>query len=165
MTVRSRDATVLVCELQLFVAKVELGPAAQSEVFGLVVRHCAGAGFRLTPLPEHSFAVAAPRPRRDSGDQAQLLAHHLPIFSPLTEEKRAMPATRMQRRTNKPGDVLIEAGTVSQALFILMSGVLLATQENDGTETEIVRLSPGDCFGEAKVLTASPTPFTVKTLT
>ena len=51
---------------------------------------------------------------------------------------------------------------MSQALFILMSGVLLATQENDGTETEVVRLGPSDCFGDAGVLTASPTPFTVK---
>ena len=165
VTVRSLDATALVCELQFFVAKVELGPAAQNEVFDLVVRHCASAGFRLAPPPEHPFAVAAPRPRRDAGDQAQLLAHHLPIFAPLTEEERATLATRMQRRTYKPGDVLIEAGIVSQALFILISGALLATQKNDGTETEVVRLSPGDCFGEAGVLTASPTPFTVKALT
>lgn len=165
VTVRALDGTALVCELQFFVANIELAPAAQNEVFDLIFRHCASAGFRLAPPPEHPFAVAAPRPRRDPDDQAQLLVHHLPLFGPLTEEERAALAANMKRRTYRAGDILIKAGVVSGALSIVTSGALVALQKHGDTEIEIVRLSPGDCFGEAGVLTASPAPFTVKALT
>ena len=80
-------------------------------------------------------------------------------------EERATLAAIMQRRTYKAGDILIEAGVVSEALFIVASGALVALQRHGDAETEVVRLSPGDCFDEAGVLTASPSPFTVKALT
>lgn len=165
VTVRALDGTALVCELQFFVSDVELGPPARNEVFDLVFRHCLSAGFRLAPPPEHPFTVAAPRLHRDIRDQAQLLVHHLPLFAPLTEEERATLAANMQRRTYRAGDILLEAGIVSDALFIVTSGVLVALERRGDAETELVRLSPGDCFGEAGVLNASPNPFTVKALT
>jgi len=165
VSVKSLDGAALVCELQFFVANIEVGPAAQNEVFDLIFRHCASAGFRLAPPPEHPYSVAAPRPRRDLADQAQLLVHHLPLFASLNEEERTALAANMRRRTYRAGDILIKSGAVPEALYILVSGALVALQRDGDTETEVVRLSPGDCFGEAGVLTASPTPVTVKALT
>jgi len=165
VSVKALDGAALVCELQFFVANIEAGPVARNEVFDLIFRHCASAGFRLAPPPEHPFSVAAPRPRRDVADQAQSLVHHLPLFASLTEEERVALAANMQRRTYRAGDVLIKSGTVSEVLYIVASGALVALQRRGDTETEVVRLSPGDCFGEAGVLTGSPTLFTVKALT
>ncbi|HVX78423.1 MAG TPA: mechanosensitive ion channel family protein [Bradyrhizobium sp.] len=165
--VRSLDAVALECELQFFVAAIEQGPAAQNELFDLVFRHCSSAGIRQA-LPPQSASVLPPRPvRRDPGEAPRRLLDHLPIFALLTDDERTALAPKLKRRIFKAGDVLVEHGAVAQALSILSSGALIASQDRgEGMDDgEVVRLGPGDCFGEAGVLTGSPSPFRVSALT
>jgi len=54
---------------------------------------------------------------------------------------------------------------VASALFILSSGVLATLEDSAAGEAEVVRLAPGDCFGEASVLTGEATAFKVTALT
>ena len=71
----------------------------------------------------------------------------------------------MKRRPFKTGDVLVDQGVVAQSLFILGFGVLAALQRHDGKDIEVLRLAPGDCFGQASVLAGAKTAFKVVALT
>ena len=163
--VRSLDAMALECELTFFVAQIEQGPAAQSEVFDRVYRHCLAAGIRLAP-PAQSPSMLAPRgPPQQPADGPKRLLERLPLFLPLSNEERLVLAPKMKRRTYKAGDVLAEQGVVTAALFILGSGVLVALQRHEGWDVEIMRYAPGDCFGQTSVLTGAATVFKVEALT
>jgi small-conductance mechanosensitive channel len=67
VTVRAIDAVATEYEIQFFVEMIEQGPAAQSEFFDLVFRHCASAGIRLA-IPSASPALLPPRVTK-SGDE------------------------------------------------------------------------------------------------
>jgi len=165
VTIRSLDAVALECELQFFVAEIDLGPAAQNELFDLVFRHCASAGIRLAP-PSGSPIALPPRTARPTpADMPRRLLDHLPIFAPLSEEERVALAPKMKRRTHKSGDVVVEQGSVAQALFVVTAGVLVALQDTGAGEEEVMRLAPGDSFGEAGLLAGAATMFKIVALT
>ena len=163
--IRSLDAVALECELLFFVQGVEAGPAAQNEVFDRVWRHCASAGIRLAPPSDSAMVLPAKGPPHDPGDAPRRLLERLPIFLPLSNEERLLLAPRMKRHTYKAGDVLVERGVVTQALYILGSGVLVGFQHHEGGDIEVLRYAPGDCFGQASVLTGAVTVFKVKAAT
>lgn len=71
----------------------------------------------------------------------------------------------MKRQTFALNNVLVEQGAVPHALFILSSGILAASQGHGKDETEVLRLAPGDCFGQSSVLTGAAARFQVKALT
>jgi hypothetical protein len=165
VTIRALDAVAAEYEIQFFVEMIEQGPAAQSELFDLVFRHCASAGIRLAP-PSTSPALLPPRVvRSDPTDTPRRLLDQLPIFARLSEDERIQLGPKMKRRTYKSGDVLVEQGSVAQALFILSAGVLVAAQKHGTTKEEAMRLAPGDSFGEAGLLAGIATMFTIKALT
>jgi len=164
VAIRMLDAVALECELQFFVPSIERAPEAQNEFFDLLYRHCASAGIRLAPPPGSAFTLP-PRVARDPAGMPLRLLEHLPIFAPLSADERVALAPKMKRRTFKAGDVLIEQGAVAQALCILSAGVLVTLQDDGAGDGEVVRLSPGDCFGEASVLTGAATMFKVTALT
>ncbi len=93
------------------------------------------------------------------------LLERLPIFLPLSNDERLLLAPKMHRRTYKAGDIVVEQGVVSSALCILVSGVLAALKSHDGVDAEVLRYAPGDCFGQASVLTGARTVFKVEALT
>jgi small-conductance mechanosensitive channel/CRP-like cAMP-binding protein len=163
--VRSLDAVAMECELEFFVPLIDQAPDAQNEVFDLVYRHCASASIRLAPPAGSAFALPPRGAQPDVTDIPARLLQHLPIFTPLSDDERLALAPRLKRKTFKAGDVLVEQGIVAPALFILTSGVLAAMQQHDGTEIEVLRLAPGDCFGQASVITGAVTTFKVKALT
>jgi small-conductance mechanosensitive channel/CRP-like cAMP-binding protein len=163
--IRSLDAMALECELEYFVAQIEQYPDAQNEVFDLVYRHCASASIRLAPPSGSAFALPPRDAPPDPGDVPKRLLQHLPIFTPLSDAERLALAPMLKRKTFKAGEVLVEQGVVAPALFILTSGVLAALQHNEDEEIEVLRLAPGDCFGQASVMTGAVTTFKVKALT
>ena len=163
--VRGLDAAALECELRFFVSAVELGPAAQNEVFDRVFRHCAAAGLRLAPPPESGMVLPPRGPPQSPADIPRRLLERLPIFLPLSDDERLLLAPKMKRRTYKAGDILVEQGVVTSALFILGSGVLAGLQHHGGEDVEVLRYAPGDCFGQASLLTGAITIFKVKALT
>jgi CRP-like cAMP-binding protein len=165
VAVRSLDAVALECELAFFVPLIEQGPDAQNEVFDLVYRHCAAASMRLAPPSGSAFALPPRGALLDVTEVPRRLLQHLPIFTPLSDDERLALAPMLKRRSFKAGDVLLEQGIVAQALFILTSGVLVALQQHNGGEVEVLRLAPGDCFGQASVMTGAVTTFRVKALT
>jgi len=50
------------------------------------------------------------------------------IFARLSEDERIQLGPKMKRRSYKSGEILVEQGSVAQALFILSAGVLVANR-------------------------------------
>jgi len=62
----------------------------------------------------------------------------------------------MQRKDYKPGEVIVRTGTILQALCIVSYGVLVGSVEENGRKIEVIRLAPGDYFGDVGLLTGEP---------
>jgi CRP-like cAMP-binding protein len=65
-------------------------------------------------------------------------------------------ASQMQRKDYKPGEVIVQTGTILQALCIVSYGVVVGTTELNGRKIEDIRLAPGDYFGDVGLLTGEP---------
>lgn len=165
VTVKGLNAVSMECELYFYLSDIGAASEAQNELFDLVHRHCATTALRLAPPAGNLLVPLPPASRKAAGDTPERLLDRLPILAPLTENERAALAGKLRRRSFKAGDTLIEPGSVPDALSILSSGVLLATRRDGEQDVELFRLGPGECFGEAGVLTGSPARAKVWALT
>src|SRR5260370_35464197 len=59
---------------------------------------------------------------------------------------------------------MVEPGTVLQSLFIIGSGVVSLTHEGIEGEMELLRIGPGDHFGEIGMLTGAPATAKIRAL-
>lgn len=127
---------------------------ARNEMFDHVFRHVAAAGLRFAP----EETDAAPPAETDGAafDAAQRLSESLPLFASLAVEHRTALAARMKRRDYEPGAIVIARGVVAHALGVVQAGALALSQAHEGREHDIVRLGPGDYFGEGGVLLGEP---------
>jgi CRP-like cAMP-binding protein len=112
----------------------------------------AAAGVKFSPRLAGSSRKSDPEDKREPGIPERLLAG-ISLFSTLTAEERAVLASQMQRKEYKPGEVVVSAGTVMKALCIVSEGVLVGSTEENGRRIELIRLAPGDYFGEVGLLT------------
>jgi CRP-like cAMP-binding protein len=101
----------------------------------------------------------------DSTDMPRRVLGRLPLFTSLSAEERLALATTMVRRVYKPGDVLVEQGVIATHFFTSTAGVLAAVQLYEGAEIEVLRLAPGDCFGQASAMTGKATRSKIRALT
>jgi len=155
VTITALNAVSTNCELYFFVASIGAETDAQNELFDLIQRHCAASGVHLAP-PPGTPVMSAPRTfESDSQMSPQNLLDRLSIFAPLTEDERGSLAAKLRQRSCRAGETIVETGAPLHALFIIRSGVLLASREEGGREVELLRMAPGDWFGEASVLTGA----------
>jgi CRP-like cAMP-binding protein len=89
----------------------------------------------------------------------------VPLFSSLTEEERQAIAQSMTRRVWHKGETLVQQDSKVEALFVIRSGVLAVVRREGDRDIELMRLSPGDYFGEAGLFTGAGEPGTVRALT
>ena len=160
IAIRSLDAMALECELRAFVPNLDDVDNARNELFDHVFRHCLSAGIRLAPPAASSILLPPRAVGRLTEDVPHFLVERLPIFAPLSDEERQALAPKMKRRFVKPGDILLQQGTVAPALWIVESGVIQSKRDR-----ELYRLAPGECFGQSGLLTGTPSRFTVSALT
>jgi CRP-like cAMP-binding protein len=142
-------------ELFFTVADISVVERAQNELFDRVYRAAAAAGAKLSP---RLSGVSKESAAQDSGESRipERLVAGISIFSTLTGEERAALASQMHRKDYKPGEVIVKAGTILQALCIISYGVLVGSMEQGGRKIEVIRLAPGDYFGEVGLLTGEP---------
>jgi CRP-like cAMP-binding protein len=96
-----------------------------------------------------------------SKTRAEILVEMVSIFSSLTNPERTTIATKLQQHAYDQGDVLLETGTVLQSLIFIANGVVSFTRG----DTELLRLGPGDHYGEIGLLTGGPSISKVTALT
>ena len=149
-TVVDLSAEMIEFELSYSVASIAVVDQARDELFNRIHRAVAAAGIRFAPR----LAGALPGVVHDDGPSPvpDRLIAGISLFSTLTAEEKAELASQMQRRDYRAGDVIVATGTVAQGLNIVSYGVLAGSTEEDGCMIEVIRLAPGDYFGEVGLL-------------
>jgi small-conductance mechanosensitive channel/CRP-like cAMP-binding protein len=155
VTIKDLSAEMIDFELSYSVADVGAVDKAQNEIFERVYRAAAAAGAKFSPRLAGSTKKVISDDKAEFGIPERLLAG-ISLFSTLTMEERVALASKMQRKDYKPGEVIVRKGTVLQALCIVSDGVLVGSAEENGRKTEVIRLAPGDYFGEVGLLTGEP---------
>jgi small-conductance mechanosensitive channel len=166
--VKSMDAQAIEFELSFRVQDFSAAATARHEVYDLIYRHAKAAGLALAQPKEAMMAAApaqggvagaAPRPT------ALRMLDAVPLFSSLTEEEKQALAPTMTRRTYRRDEAVAEQGAKLNSLFVVRTGVLVVSRQEDGGELELSRLSPGDYFGEAGLFAGKGEPGAIKALT
>ena len=145
-------------ELQLVfrVANIGVVGKAKSEIFDLVYRHAKAAGLVLSQPPE-SIRIGPDVAKTDENK----LGHHttprrlldaIALFASMTDDEKEALASTMTRRTFRKGEILAEQGAVLRSLMVLRSGVVAVIRRDETHDVELVRLAPGDFFGEGGLL-------------
>src|SRR5207302_558012 len=77
------------------------------------------------------------------------------IFATLTSEERQSLAPKLKQKTYDHDETVVEPGMVLRSLFIVGAGVLSLTRVVAEGQIELMRLGPGDHFGELGLLTGT----------
>jgi small-conductance mechanosensitive channel/CRP-like cAMP-binding protein len=155
VTIKDLSAEMVDFELSYSVADISAVDQAQNELFNRVFQAAAAAGAKFSPRLGSSPSQTAPAAEQESGIPERLLAG-ISLFSTLTVDEKAALASQMQRKDYKRGEVVVRAGTILEALCIVSYGVLVGSGEANGRKIEVIRLAPGDYFGEVGLLTGKP---------
>jgi CRP-like cAMP-binding protein len=148
-------------------AAIDLQPLSMRQEDGipvqnrLVLHSHAGARSR----PGWCRSTNSARPRRLPKTAPERALDLVDLFSGLTEEERKLLAGKTKHRHHDAGETLAEPGQVVKSLLIVGAGVLSFTSVVSQREIEILRIGPGDHFGEIGMLTGHAAQATVKALT
>jgi small-conductance mechanosensitive channel len=155
--VKSITGTGTEFEIGFFAEDLAHATDAQNELLDLIYRHVAAAGLDLVSI-DQPLSLA---PRTDTSLNAascpQRALELVEIFAALTPDERRSLASKMKQETIDEREVLLEPGVVLQSLFIIGTGVLSLSHVVAGSEIELMRLGPGDHFGEIGLLAGAAT--------
>lgn len=91
------------------------------------------------------------------------LIRRVPLFSMLTEAQAAAVAEAVVKRRFKRGEIIVEQGKKTNALFILLNGrARVITADSRGREVILATLHPGDHIGEMSLIDNEPHSATVR---
>jgi CRP/FNR family transcriptional regulator, cyclic AMP receptor protein len=91
------------------------------------------------------------------------LIRRVPLFSLLTTDQAQSIADSVVKRRFKRGELIVEQGTKSNALFILLNGrARVLTADSRGREVILAVLQPGDYVGEMSLIDNEPHSATVR---
>ncbi|MFJ4195406.1 mechanosensitive ion channel domain-containing protein [Pseudomonas sp. NPDC089534] len=157
VAMKSATSTGVEYEIGGFVASMSEKRSVRNQLFDLAYRHLQASGVNLLSSVEPLVPADLSRPRA--------LLESSPIFSTLREEEKDTFSQNMTLQTFRAGEVILEAGQVSDHLLIIESGVLSVTLLRHGTPFESGRMGPGEVIGEAGILSDSalPATFSAKT--
>ena len=86
-----------------------------------------------------------------------LLLRNVPLFSVLPESQLALLTGVMGRKSFPRGTVIINAGDMTDSLYVIISGRLKVMMSDDeGREVILAILNPNDFFGEMGLLDDEP---------
>ena len=143
ITIKTINATYTEFEIAFFVEELASTVNAQNELFDFIYRHLAAADIDL----------AVPQNGRKGRTGIERLLELVDIFTTFMPDERGAISAKLKRRSYDEGETLVEPGVVLQSLFIIGSGVVSFTHEGIEGEMELLRLGPGDHFGEIGMLT------------
>ncbi|WP_422843609.1 Crp/Fnr family transcriptional regulator [Acidovorax sp. M2(2025)] len=91
------------------------------------------------------------------------LLRRVPLFSLLTVAQAEVVSGAVVKRRFKRGEVLVEQGQKSNALFILLTGrARVMTADSRGREVILATLGQGDYLGEMSIIDNEPHSATVR---
>jgi len=155
VTIKDLSAEMIDYELTYSVADISAVDLAQNDLFDRIFRAAASAGAKFSPRFAAARIDASTKDNEPKSVPERLLAG-ISLFSTLTANEKALLASKMERKDFSPGDLIVKAGTILQALSIVSRGVLVASIEEGGRKIEVARLARGTFFGEIGLLTGEP---------
>ncbi len=155
ITVKSITSSATEFDITFFVEDLPHAPRAQNELFDLISRHLAAAGIELASTQNQPYGAAPADVAEKARTAPERALDLVEIFASLTAEERRTLAAKLKQKSYDKGDVLLEPGTVLHSLFIIGSGVLSLTCLVSEGEIELLRLGPGDHYGEIGLLTGA----------
>jgi small-conductance mechanosensitive channel len=164
VTVKSINATYAEFEITFFVEELASSVKAQNQLFDLIFRHLAVAGIDLATAQNQAGPAGEDQSSQKLKTGPERLLELVAIFSILTTEERKAIAAKLKQKSYDPGETLVEPGTILHSLFIVGAGVLSFTREESEGEIEVLRIGPGDHFGEIGMLTGAPASVKISTL-
>lgn len=91
------------------------------------------------------------------------LIRRVPLFSLLTTDQAQGVADNVVKRRFRRGEIVVEHGKKSNALFILLTGrARVLTADSRGREVILAVLQPGDYVGEMSLIDNEPHSATVR---
>lgn len=91
------------------------------------------------------------------------LIRRVPLFSLLTNEQAQSIADSVVKRRFRRGEIVVEHGRKTNALFILLNGrARVLTSDSRGREVILAVLHPGDYVGEMSLIDNEPHSATVR---
>jgi CRP-like cAMP-binding protein len=130
----------------------------------MIFRHLAVAGIDLATAQNQSGPAGEDQSSQKLKTGPERLLELVAIFASLTTEERKAIAAKLKQKSYDKDEVLVEPGTILHSLFIVGSGVLSFTREESEGEIEVLRIGPGDHFGEIGMLTGAPASVKISTL-
>jgi CRP-like cAMP-binding protein len=156
------DATAF--DLSFFVEELAHSTRAQNELFDHISQHLAAAGLDLASTqsqPPWPLPTDIPEKPKTAAERAiDLVA----IFAGLTREERKTLAAKSKHKHYEVSEALVEPGTVLHSLFVIGAGVVSITRVLSEGEIEMMRIGPGDHFGEIGLLTGAAAEVTLRAL-
>lgn len=122
------------------------------------------AGIALASTQGQLFWPLQAAEHRHAKPAAERALGLVAIFADLTEDERKTLAAKAVQKHYDEGEALVEPGTVLRSLFVIGAGVVSLTTIRPKGEIELLRLGPGDHFGEIGMLTGQPAEATLKAL-
>jgi small-conductance mechanosensitive channel/CRP-like cAMP-binding protein len=150
-------------ELSYSVPDLDGVDRARNEIFDRVYGAATANGLRFAP--RLGGAPARRVSRRATRPLEQRLLEGIALFSHLTAQEKTALCPQMRRRSYVQGQVLVNSGATLRALGIISRGVLVASVEQHGHKVELIRLGPGEYFGEHALLTGEPLQVEISALT
>ena len=164
VTVKVINATYTECDITFFVAELAAAPRAQNQLFDLIFRHLAAAGIDLAPAQNYPQGAGAAQASQPGKTGPQRLLELMALFASLTRDERKALAATLTPVSYDQGATLVAPGAELHSLFLVGSGVLSVTRAGSNGEIELLRLGPGDHFGEIGMLTGAPATVTISVL-
>jgi CRP-like cAMP-binding protein len=91
------------------------------------------------------------------------LIRRVPLFSLLTNDQAQAIADSIVKRRFRRGEIIVEHGRKSNALYILLNGrARVLTSDSRGREVILAVLQPGDYVGEMSLIDNEPHSATVR---
>ena len=91
------------------------------------------------------------------------LIRRVPLFSMLTNDQAQSIADSVVKKRFRRGEIIVEHGRKSNALFILLNGrARVLTADQRGREVILAVLQPGDYVGEMSLIDDAPPSATVR---
>jgi small-conductance mechanosensitive channel/CRP-like cAMP-binding protein len=165
VAVKSITASYIEFDITFFVEDLASTTQAQNELFDLIFRHLAAAGLDLASPQDAPYRTAEDQTVKKLKTPPEMSLELVAIFASLTIADRAAIAVKLKQHSYDQGETLLKPGTVLQSLFIIASGVLSLVRVEVDVETELMRLGPGDHFGEIGLLTGAASMVTITALT
>ena len=156
VTIKSINATFTEFEITFFVEELASSVKAQNQLFDLIFRHLTAAGIDLATAQNQSGPAGEDQSSQKLKTGPERLLELVAIFASLTTEEHKTIAAKLKPKSYDNGEILVEPGTTLHSLFIVGTGVLSLTREESVGEIELLRIGPGDHFGEIGMLTGAP---------